>query len=109
MDTDAKRSGPGKAARWALRPKFSYSCQYYFLDRHTALSTLEGGRKIADSSREVHKQDIVDKSITFVRQKGIVPRSLRSGIAGRGEAEDHKGRVSELQSRNSFYPPQLKS
>ncbi|GFG34214.1 hypothetical protein Cfor_00479, partial [Coptotermes formosanus] len=103
-----------------------------FLETHEALRNLERGRKLAGSSREVQTLDIIDESITFVRRKKSIPRSLPSGMgamfdpedeegevfnttnladlkAGRCVPEGHKGRISELQYRNSLCPPHLKS
>lgn len=53
-----------------------YECTTYYI----YFSNLERGRKIAGSSREVHTLDIIDESITFVRRKKSVPRSLLSGM-----------------------------
>lgn len=44
-------------------------------------SSLERGRKVvAGSSTEFHAMDIIDESITLVRRKKSVPRTLPSGM-----------------------------
>jgi hypothetical protein len=48
--------------------------------REFCCSSLERGRKAAGSSREMHTMDVIDESITFVRRKKCVPRSLPSGM-----------------------------
>ncbi|XP_023719102.1 putative leucine-rich repeat-containing protein DDB_G0290503 isoform X2 [Cryptotermes secundus] len=103
-----------------------------FLESREISSNIEKGRKIVGSSREMHTMDVIDESITYVRRKKSVPRSLPSGMgamfdpedeegevfnttnladlkAGRCVPQGYKGRVSELQYRNSLCPPHLKS
>ncbi|XP_021932074.1 GRIP and coiled-coil domain-containing protein 2-like isoform X5 [Zootermopsis nevadensis] len=104
-----------------------------FLERCATSSSLERGRKVvAGSSTEFHAMDIIDESITLVRRKKSVPRTLPSGMGAMFNPEDEEGevfnttnladlkmghcvpqgytgRVNELQYRNSLCLPHLKS
>ncbi|PSN34445.1 hypothetical protein C0J52_21468 [Blattella germanica] len=83
-----------------------FNKQDSFLERFDTAKNPDRRTKV--SARDVKTLSAVDEQMQYMQRKKTIHKSVPSGMVP-PQPDDYKGRISELQYRNSLCPPHLKS